>query len=229
MGDHFFAADNELGMKEWVHHLNLALGGVAPQHIEKLTPGGNNNNNNEPFDPDQFGKNQPYGGNNLQIGGGPKKQPKYYVDPEDVDDAPDNFNNNNNNNKNGYDNNKNGYGNHQKILPQDDYKFAANNNGNNWHNGNNGQKQNGHKQNGHNNNVYGNGHYNEYNKPPSQQQRARVQMHKPQNADQLLQQALNPQQQNNSGLVFLSLMYIYIHIYFFLKNTKSIKTCSTNI
>merc|ERR1712228_1104123 len=46
LGEHYFAPDNELGMKEWIHHLNWALGGGADKVIHKVTRGGNNIDNN---------------------------------------------------------------------------------------------------------------------------------------------------------------------------------------
>eukprot|EP01084_Bolivina_argentea_P004498 8567_1 len=44
LGNNYFAADNELGMKEWIHHLNLALGSGPAKVVHNVTAGGDDNN-----------------------------------------------------------------------------------------------------------------------------------------------------------------------------------------
>ena len=39
LGEHYFAADNEQGMKEWLHHLNWAIGSGPDKVVNKVTKG----------------------------------------------------------------------------------------------------------------------------------------------------------------------------------------------
>merc|ERR1712228_465855 len=39
LGEHYFAADNELAMKEWLHHLNWAIGSGPDKVVNKVTNG----------------------------------------------------------------------------------------------------------------------------------------------------------------------------------------------
>jgi len=82
LGDHYFAADNEVAMKEFVHYLNLAIGGGKKLHIEMLTPSGND----VIFDKDDVQQN----GLPQHLQPEPqKKQPEFIMDDWDVPDAPD--------------------------------------------------------------------------------------------------------------------------------------------
>jgi len=87
LGNNYFAADTEIGMKEWIVHLNWAIGGKE-YHIQNLTPNGVQNVPFDKDDPEDSILIQ--GDHHGQAAAKPKAgQADFIVEDWDVDDAPE--------------------------------------------------------------------------------------------------------------------------------------------
>lgn len=90
LGEHYFAADNELMMKEWIHHLNLAIGSKI-NVINKVTKGGI-----QPSDTSETGSDENGNPDEHSLVMAQRRQPQHggYLD-DDYLESNDNNNNNN--------------------------------------------------------------------------------------------------------------------------------------